>query len=52
MQEFIHLKNVALYERLLAETPDSAQRKLLLKLLADEKAKDSLSKAPRSANGE
>jgi len=40
MQEFVHQKNLEHYERLLAETTDAAQRQILLKLLADEKAKE------------
>ncbi len=41
MQDFIHRKNLENYRRLLAgETPGDAERTLLLKLLAEERAKD------------
>ena len=40
VQEFIHQKNLANYRRLLADKPDEAQRALLLRLLAEEEAKE------------
>ena len=38
MENFIHQENLALYRRRLAEPQDEAQRKLLLKLIAEEEA--------------
>ena len=40
MQSFIHRKNLENYRKLLAETSDAAERQQLLKLLAEEEAKD------------
>ena len=40
MEQFIHQENLALYRKKLAETEDEAQRKIILKLLAEEEAKD------------
>jgi hypothetical protein len=40
MQDFIHQMNLEHYRKLLAVTQDEAERKLLLKLLAEEKAKE------------
>jgi hypothetical protein len=40
VQEFIHRKNLDHYRRLLADKPDEAQRVLLLRLLAEEEAKE------------
>jgi hypothetical protein len=40
MDKFIHRENLALFKRRLAEAPDDATRKVLLKLLAEEEAKD------------
>lgn len=40
MQDFIHQKNLENYRRLLAGKLDDAERVLILKLLAEEKAKD------------
>lgn len=39
MEEFARRKNIERYEKLLAETKDEAERKVLLKLLRDEKDK-------------
>ncbi len=39
MDEFIHVQSLALYRRRLAESCDEAQRQMLLKLLAEEEAK-------------
>jgi hypothetical protein len=44
MEEFIHAQNLALFKRQLAEPCDDARRKLLLKLLAEEEAKELLPK--------
>ena len=40
MQNFIHRRNLEHYRKLLADTPDEAQRLQLLRLLAEEEAKD------------
>jgi hypothetical protein len=40
MEEFVHSENLKLYRKLLAETTDEQKRQTLLKLLADEEAKD------------
>jgi hypothetical protein len=40
MDEFVHKENLKLYRKLLAETTDAQKRQMLLKLLADEQAKD------------
>jgi hypothetical protein len=44
MDKFIHRENLALFRKCLAETRDDAERKVLLKLLADEEAKDAPAK--------
>jgi hypothetical protein len=40
MENFVHRENLKLYRRLLAETTDEQKRQILLKLLADEEARD------------
>ena len=40
MEKFVHDENIRLYRRLLAEATDTERRRVLLKLLADEEAKD------------
>jgi hypothetical protein len=40
MERFVHKENLKLYRKLLAETTDEKKRQTLLKLLADEEAKD------------
>ena len=40
MERFIHLANMALFRKRLAEPCDDARRQVLLKLLADEEAKE------------
>jgi hypothetical protein len=40
MEKFVHNENLKLYRKLLAETTDKQKRQMLLKLLADEEAKD------------
>ena len=40
MERFFHKENLKLYRKLLAETTDEQKRQTLLKLLADEEAKD------------
>ena len=42
MEKYIHQENLALLRKRLAETEDEAQRKIILKLLAQEEAKDAL----------
>ena len=39
-EKFVHKENIKLYRKLLAETSDEQKRQTLLKLLADEEAKD------------
>lgn len=40
MDRFIRRENIERYRRLLAQTTDEAQRRQLLKLIAEEEAKD------------
>jgi hypothetical protein len=40
MNDFVHQKNLEHYRKLLAGDLDDAQRKMLLKLLAEEQAKE------------
>lgn len=40
MEKYIHRENLALLRKRLAEAQDDASRKVLLKLLAEEEAKD------------
>ncbi len=40
MEEFIHQENLALFKKCLAEPPTDAEREVLLRLLADQQAKD------------
>jgi hypothetical protein len=40
MENFVHRENLKLYRKLLAETTDEPKRQTLLKLLADEEARD------------
>lgn len=40
MEEFIHRENLALLRKRLAEVQDDDARRVLLKLLAEEEAKD------------
>jgi hypothetical protein len=49
MEEFIHRGNIALFKRRLAETRDEAERAVIVKLLADEEAKDAA--VPPNTNG-
>jgi hypothetical protein len=39
MEEYIHLQNLILFKKRLAEAHSDAEREVLLKLLADEEAK-------------
>ena len=47
VEKFIQRENVALYKKRLAEPQSGTERKIILKLLADEEAKDALS-SPKS----
>jgi hypothetical protein len=40
VNKFVHDENIKLFQRQLAETSDPEKRRVLLKLLAEEKAKD------------
>jgi hypothetical protein len=40
MQRYVHEENILLYRKLLAETTDEEKRKIILKLLAEEEAKE------------
>jgi hypothetical protein len=40
MDKFVHDENLKLYRKLPAETTDAQKRQMLMKLLADEAAKD------------
>jgi hypothetical protein len=46
MEKFIHRENLALFKKRLAEPHSDAEREVLLKLMADEEAKE-----PRPKNG-
>lgn len=48
MDRFVHSENIKLYRKLLTETTDAQKRQMLLKLLADEEAKDG---APEKKQG-
>jgi hypothetical protein len=41
MEKFIHRENLALFRKRLTEVRDESERQVLLKLLAEEEAKDS-----------
>ena len=40
MEKYVHRANLALFKKRLAESHSEAERQMLLKLLADEKAKE------------
>ena len=42
MESYIHTENIRLYQKQLAETSDPDKRQMLLKLLADEEARDGI----------
>jgi hypothetical protein len=50
MERFIHLANLALFRKRLAEPCDDARRQLLLKLLAEEEAKELLRNGVKAAS--
>jgi hypothetical protein len=41
MEKFIHVENLALFKKRLAEPRNESERQVLLKLLAEEESKDS-----------
>ncbi len=43
MERFVHRKNMERYRELLSQTTDETQRQQLMKLLAEEEAKDQTS---------
>ena len=45
MERFIHRENIRLYRKQLAESCDTDKRQMLLKLLAEEEAKDGIGPA-------
>ena len=47
MEKFVQRENVILYKKRLAEPQSDAERKIILKLLADEEARDAPS-SPKS----
>jgi hypothetical protein len=49
MERFIHLANLALFRKRLTEPCDDARRQLLLKLLAEEEAKELLRNGDKAA---
>jgi hypothetical protein len=49
MERFIHRQNLALFRKRLAEPCDDAQRRVLLKLLAEEEAKELASNEIKAA---
>ena len=40
MERFVHRQNIERYRRLLAETVDEAERRRIMKLLAEQEAKE------------
>jgi hypothetical protein len=40
MQRYVHEENILLYRKLLADTLDEEKRKIILRLLAEEEAKE------------
>ena len=47
MEDFLHRENMVIFKRLLTEAKSDAQRQLLLKLLAEEEARDLAPKQTR-----
>jgi hypothetical protein len=52
MKHFIHEENLKLFRNRLNETTDPEQRRVLLKLLADEAAKDERPHLGRTLSGD
>jgi len=50
MERFIHRENLALFKKRLAEPCDDAKRQTLLKLLAEEEARESPSSGVKTAS--
>ena len=50
MAKFTHREKLALVLRRLTETPNETQRKIILRQLAEEVAKDTLKSQPRQMN--
>jgi hypothetical protein len=48
--KFTHREKLALVLKRLTETPNEAQRKVILRLLAEEVAKDALKPQPKQVN--
>jgi hypothetical protein len=46
MQRYVHEENILLYRKLLAETMNEEKRKIILRLLAEEEAKELLPSSP------
>jgi hypothetical protein len=44
MEDFVHRENLKIFRRQLAQVKDDAQRRLLLRLLAEEEAKAPVAK--------
>jgi hypothetical protein len=52
MEKFIHEENLKLFQARLAETTDPEKRQMLLKLLAEEEAKDEPPPLGQTLSGE
>jgi hypothetical protein len=52
MKKFIHEENLKLFRKRLAETTDPEKRQMLLKLLAEEEAKNDPSPLGQTLSGE
>ena len=52
MEEFIHQENLTLFKKCLAEPHTDAEREVLMKLLADEEAKEPLPKMEFSSRAD
>ena len=46
MHRYVHEENIILYRKLLAETTDEEKRKIILKLRAEEEAKEVPASSP------
>jgi hypothetical protein len=47
MQRYVHEENILLYRKLLAETTDEEKREIILKMLAEEEAKELPTSPPK-----
>jgi hypothetical protein len=52
MQDFVHEKNLEHFRKLLARTTDDTERRLLMKLLEEERSKDKAPTKPKDAQQE